>query len=138
MRPGTALNNECLLRMSELWPLRIRAWRRNTGGAVINKVFVRFGHAGEADLDGIIAPNGRRLAVETKVNDKMNGDQVSFARMVRSMGGIYVVVRSTEELEKKLMPIMGCPDAELPVEMKEELKQMGIQAGKEMERLVLE
>jgi hypothetical protein len=138
VRPGTALNNECLLHMSRLWPKRIRAWRRNTGGAVINGQFVRFGQGGEADLDGIIAPNGRRLAIETKVKDKMSGDQVSFARMVRSMGGVYLVVRSTEELERKLMPFMGCVDEDLTVEEKEALKMAGIEAGREMERLVRE
>lgn len=129
MTKATALNNECLLKMAELWPLRIRCWRNNVGIGMF-KVrdaparLVRFGLPGEPDLDGVISPEGRRLAIETKVKDKVSSDQIAFGRMVKSKGGIYVIVRSVSQLVDKLMPIMGTIDADLPAETRELLRLM--------------
>jgi hypothetical protein len=52
---------------------------------------------GEADIDGIVGPHGRRLAIEVKAGrDKQSEAQRSFQKMIESHGGIYIIARDVE------------------------------------------
>jgi hypothetical protein len=82
---------------------RLRLWRQNTGAATLNGRLVRFGTPGAADVQGIIRPTGRFLAIETKApGKKQSEEQVKWQRMVEEHGGLYVLARSLEEVDEAL------------------------------------
>ncbi len=93
--------NEILLMVGRSYPETVRLWRNNTG-AFQDKTgrVVRFGCPGSPDLLGIIRP-GRFLGIEVKTSTgRQSEQQKSFMKMVESMGGIYLLVRSVEEAEQ--------------------------------------
>jgi len=73
----------------------IAAWRNNTGTARSATRFVRFGVKGQADISGLIAPNGRRLEIEVKTDaGRQSADQRKYQKMIEKYGGVYVLARS--------------------------------------------
>ena len=78
--------------------------RMNTGAGDFGGGFRTYGIVGGGDIFAIMPPNGRHLEVECKKS--MGGSwsrlQRRRARTVKAVGGIYIVVHGTEELELKL------------------------------------
>jgi len=78
----------------------LRIWRANVGVARIGRRVVRFGVTGQADLTGIL-PDGRRLEIEVKAPDgRQSEDQKNYQRMIERFGGLYVLARSVEDVER--------------------------------------
>jgi hypothetical protein len=105
----------------------VRLWRNNTGTAVPMHVVstalallttgrvaqavnllrsatpIRFGLVGSADLLGIIKPSGKFLAVEVKsATGRVSEQQQRFLDMVRDFGGVAVVARSVDDVERAI------------------------------------
>lgn len=84
----------------------VRVWRQNTGGVLVRDkrgaVERRFDAGpppGAADITGICR-GGRRLEVEVKgIYGKLTEQQVQWGRFITLMGGVYVVVRATADLD---------------------------------------
>ena len=78
-------------------------WRNNTGALRDKKnrpVF--FGKAGSSDILGVL-PGGRFIAVECKAsNGRLSENQLDFLNEIERMGGLAVIARSVEDLEKIL------------------------------------
>jgi len=76
------------------------AWRNNTRTVWLDGRPVYFGYPGSADIIGLL-PDGRFLAVETKrpVGGKQSPKQIRFQEKIEASGGVYLLVRSVEELE---------------------------------------
>jgi len=96
---------------------RIRAWRQNSGCAMMpgrggKPMPVRFGEKGAADITGILrSQGGRRLEVECKrplgprggkSGREQSDDQRAFQAMIEEEGGLYLLVRSADELDEAL------------------------------------
>lgn len=81
----------------------VRIWRQNTGKAMLKGRMVQFGVPGQADLSGIIAPNGRRLEIEVKsATGRVRPQQKAFGAMIEKMGGVFVVARTVEDVKDAL------------------------------------
>lgn len=92
----------------------LRIWRANTGmgwfkdGEPARKTDrgaypVRFGTPGQGDITGLVLPSGRRLEIECKTErGRQSDDQKSFQRMIVSFGGIYLLARSLEDVDRAL------------------------------------
>jgi hypothetical protein len=66
---------------------------------------VSFGYPGSADILGIL-PGGRFLAVECKsATGKQSEKQKKFQEKIEANGGVYLLVRSEEELWAKLSKV---------------------------------
>ena len=79
----------------------MRLWRARTGKARLRNVgaLVQFGVTGQADISGILAPNGRRIEVEVKTGgDKQTKEQKRWQRMIEAMGGVYVLARTVGDV----------------------------------------
>jgi hypothetical protein len=75
----------------------IRVWRAATGVARFGTTVVRFGIPGQADISGI-APDGRRIEIETKAaRGYQSKQQKNFERMITKFGGVYILARSADE-----------------------------------------
>ena len=60
------------------------------------------GVAGQADLTGIL-PDGRRLEIEVKSDGgRQTEDQRNFQWMIERFGGVYVLARSLDDIEREL------------------------------------
>ena len=80
----------------------MRLWRANVLAARMGDRFVRAGVPGQADLTGIL-PDGRRLEIEAKSDrGRQTEDQRNFQRMIERFGGVYVLARSVEDVERAL------------------------------------
>lgn len=107
--PGQAARREPTEREIQLAILRqfgtrpdLRLWRANTGVARIGRRVVRFGVPGQADITGIL-PGGRRLEIEIKSSTgRQTADQVNFQRMIERFGGLYILARSIEDVQKAI------------------------------------
>ncbi len=118
---ANAITREILLAIPQRIP-GARAWRNNTGGAVPYSAIqaairllvagrveeclqhlrhqrpITFGIAGQADITGILPPDGRRLEIEVKADgDRHREAQQAFGAMVGRAGGVYVVAGSVDE-----------------------------------------
>jgi hypothetical protein len=92
----------------------LRIWRTNTGvgwfknGEPARKSDrdaypVKFGTPGQGDISGLVGPSGRRLEVECKTErGRQSDDQKSFQRMIENFGGLYVLARSLEDVDRAL------------------------------------
>jgi hypothetical protein len=61
---------------------------------------VSFGVKGQGDLSGIL-DGGYRLEVEVKSSTgKQNKDQEIYQRVIEAKGGLYILARSIEDVEK--------------------------------------
>ncbi len=82
---------------------RWECWRNNSGAWKAKDRFIRFGKKGSADILGILPPDGRFLAVETKREGGiLSLDQAAFLDRVRASGGLAMVVRSLDDLIRGL------------------------------------
>lgn len=92
---------------------QLRIWRANTGvgwfanGQPARKTdpgayAVKFGTPGQGDISGLVLPSGRRLEIETKAKTKQSDDQKSFQRMIERFGGLYVLARSLDDVDRAL------------------------------------
>ena len=123
----SALVNAVLLEIGKRHP-KVTAWKNHTGQAytpgsvvdalnfVMSNFFkmsaadcfklarsklipISFGVTGQADISGIIAPEGRRLEIEIKTGKgKQSEAQLRYQAMIKRSGGVYVLVRSLEDL----------------------------------------
>lgn len=85
----------------------IFAWRQNTGTAWLGDQPVSFGYPGAGDITGIL-PDGRRLEVECKsTTGKQSEKQAKFQAKIEQNRGVYLLVRSEEELCQMLEPILN-------------------------------
>ena len=83
----------------------IRLWIRSVGVARALKSdnIISFGVKGEADLQGIIAPEGKFLGIEVKTgNARQNPSQKNWQRMIEKFGGVYILARSVEQVLSEL------------------------------------
>ena len=66
---------------------------------------IRFGVPGMADLIGIQAP-GRYIAIECKSpTGKQSPEQVTFQRVIQSLGGVYLIARGINDLTSLDEPV---------------------------------
>ena len=80
----------------------IFCWRNNTGTAWIGEQPVSFGYPGSGDILGVL-PGGRFLSVECKSpTGTQSGKQKEFEAKVAANGGVYILARSVEDLERWL------------------------------------
>lgn len=102
MKESTVLA-ECLEWLAQR---RVFAWRNNTGAFAVDRRYIRYGHPGSSDILGVY--RGRFLAIEVKSpTGKQSPDQKIFQRMVEKNGGIYLLVRSVDELADAMHPLMS-------------------------------
>jgi hypothetical protein len=116
MAKGKAKPRESSIVAACLQLLKLRgifAWRNNTGVAMLpgrggKPMPVRFGYPGSSDIFAIVK-GGQFLAIECKTplgprggGAKQSDDQVEFERRVKGAGGLYLLVRSGQELETYL------------------------------------
>jgi hypothetical protein len=82
---------------------RMRLARTNTGAAKVKGRFVRFGIPGQPDIQGLISPSGRYIGIEVKTKTGKQSDaQKTFQRVVESLGGIFILARSVEDVDRAL------------------------------------
>jgi hypothetical protein len=82
----------------------LRVWRNNTGALKDQRgQLITFGLKGSADIFGVMAPDGRFLAIEVKTpKGRQSEPQRAFEKMVTAMGGIYILARSVDDVYKAL------------------------------------
>lgn len=86
----------------------VRLWRRNIGAARDPRTYrlIRFGFPGQADLSGIWRrPDGAGIRLEIEVKGprgRLTDKQRQFGEMIDRLGGVYIVARSVEDVEKGL------------------------------------
>lgn len=90
---------------------RVRLWRANAGQAWVPTKDgarpVQMNVPGCADLIGI-GPGGLFLAIETKgAGDRMRESQENFRAMVERLGGLYIVARCVEDVDRVLGPMVA-------------------------------
>jgi len=77
----------------------IYSWRNNSGTLWSGGQPVSFGYPGSADIIGLLS-GGRFLAVECKsATGRQSAKQKKFQAKIEANGGLYLLVRSAEELE---------------------------------------
>jgi hypothetical protein len=83
---------------------RLRFWRQNVGSAIIKGRYVDFGPPkGCADFVGLIAPQGRFLAIECKsATGGQREAQKKFQKMIESLGGLYLMPRTLADVDEAL------------------------------------
>jgi hypothetical protein len=97
---------EGLVKSAILDYLQIRgffAWNNPTGAMEVRPgQWMRFGKVGSADILGCL-PGGRFLAIECKAeNGRLSGAQRDFLHEVERLGGLAIVARSFQEVDKAL------------------------------------
>ena len=61
---------------------------------------IKFGVVGQADISGIMKPNGRRLEIEVKTGEgKLHDGQKNFKAMIEAYGGLHIECRSIADLD---------------------------------------
>jgi hypothetical protein len=111
------LQTEILKKFGALPWLRI--WRQNTGVAVGMSVIAqarrlgvlpdhlpvtRYGTPGQPDIMGLIGPEGKFLGIECKSDKgKQTEEQKTWQNMIESLGGIYILARSIDDVSSVLM-----------------------------------
>lgn len=82
----------------------LRVWRNNSGAVKNDRgQLIRFGCPGSADILGIMAPDGRFLAIEVKSDTGRQSDQQRhFQAMVENHGGLYILARSVDDVLRRL------------------------------------
>lgn len=87
-------------------------WRNNTGMVKYEDKYgkkrgVRYGAVGSSDFIGCIAPSGRLLCIEAKAGKgKMTENQKAFRDRIESVGGLYILAYSAEDVDKVLSSIV--------------------------------
>lgn len=75
----------------------VRVWPRFVGLVraydSYEKIF-RVGIVGESDIDGIIAPSGRKIGIEIKTGSgKLSKEQIKYRDMIKKFGGVHIEAR---------------------------------------------
>ena len=83
----------------------VRVWKRVVG--FDDEKMILYGIPGESDIQGIVAPHGRFLAIEVKTGKGVLSEKQKLWRdMILKFGGIYIeardVVNSLAEFERQL------------------------------------
>lgn len=100
--PANRLTAELLIEIPKRFP-GVRVWRANRIDAVAHNRDgstrrIKAGIDGQADLSGIIGPDGRRLEIEIKVGkDRQSLKQRAFDQMIISLGGLYIIASTADE-----------------------------------------
>jgi hypothetical protein len=83
---------------------QIYCWSNPSGAVRIRPgKFMTFGKRGSADIIGLLPPDGKFLAIETKAPDgRLSPEQKEFLEAVKQQGGMAVVVRGWKELDQAL------------------------------------
>lgn len=64
---------------------------------------VHYGTPGQGDISGLVLPSGRRLEVECKTDvGRQRKEQKSFQKMIEDFGGVYVLARSLDDVDRAL------------------------------------
>jgi hypothetical protein len=97
-RTESEIKRDILVRLGSRADIRI--WNNPTGVARSvdgEERVMRFGVPGQADLTGVL-PGGRRLELEVKTPvGRQSEQQRKFEAMVRRFGGLYLLVRSSDD-----------------------------------------
>lgn len=93
--------------------LRVRncvADRNNVGSGDLSGrgAFFSYGIKGGGDIFAILPPHGKHVEIECKSGKggEWSEDQQKRARRVKSVGGIYIVVHSVQELARHIEPLL--------------------------------
>lgn len=77
-------------------------WRNNTGTYWSGDRPISYGYPGSADIIGLLPGSGRFLAIECKSSiGKQSRKQLHFQEQVERDGGVYLLVRSVQNLEEQ-------------------------------------
>lgn len=80
-----------------IWRANVIAARSRTGQVI------RAGVPGQADISGILWPNGRRIEIETKSRKgKQREAQRRWQEMIEKMGGLYILARTLDDVRLAL------------------------------------
>lgn len=81
----------------------VRIWRNNTGSIKTQDGrFITFGLKGSADMLGILK-GGKFLAIEVKTaTGRQSEQQKSFQKMIEAFGGVYILARSVDDVNRRL------------------------------------
>lgn len=95
-----AVIKECKLVIADLG---LFIWRQNTGEFALGDRYIRFGIAGQPDFIGSL-PNGTFIGIEAKrrKGGRQSGAQKEFQAKLEINQGLYLLVRSGQELREKL------------------------------------
>ena len=64
---------------------------------------IRVGRPGQADIIGILSPEGTFLAIETKsATGPQRSKQKTYQNVVEKFGGIYILARSVDDVRARL------------------------------------
>jgi len=78
---------------------KIFFWRNNTGGFIRDGHFYRFGKVGSSDI--FCLKDGKLYAIELKSGKgKLTTAQLEFLAQVEKNGGVAIVARKLEDVEK--------------------------------------
>lgn len=89
----------------------IPAIRINSGAIKVDGRIIRLAPAGTSDILGILPPQGRFLAIETKSSrGRLTPDQEAFLEGVRQAGGVSLVVRDLKSLQCALEELLVSQD----------------------------
>jgi hypothetical protein len=100
MTPESKIKAACLQYMKKRG---IKAWNNPTGAVRITpNRWLHFGLKGSTDILGLL-PGGRFLAVETKsTRGKLSPEQREFLADINTLGGMAIVARSWQDIDKAL------------------------------------
>jgi hypothetical protein len=84
---------------------RVYIWRANSGKIkTAHGTWIVLNTPGTPDLIGFIAPQGRFIGIECKVDsNKQNDNQIAFQKELEERGGIYILARTLEDAEKAIL-----------------------------------
>jgi hypothetical protein len=93
----------------------VTVWRNNTGALRdVNGRVVKFGCPGSADIFAVVEPHGRFFGIETKSPSGVQSPiQRNWSKAIERRGGVYILARSIEDVQKWFPPVGAGPhDAE--------------------------
>lgn len=91
MKPETKLTHDIIRALNQI--PGVYCWRRNVGV----RAGIRFGKAGMADIEGILAPRGQRLELEVKIDTKLTEKQSEWLQTMQRFGAAAACVHSINE-----------------------------------------
>jgi hypothetical protein len=99
--PENRVKRECL---EYLKVRQIYCWSNPSGAVRIRPgKFMSFGKKGSADIIGLLPPDGKFLAVETKAPDgRLSPEQREFLEAIKQQGGVAVIARSWTDIDQAL------------------------------------